>query len=79
MKTEDVGNRTVDLGELAHDGQGFTPAGAEAAVLGGNAQREQTALAQGVTLGFRRTATFVALDRGQGKLGGQLAGGLQGG
>ncbi|MEO8644231.1 MAG: hypothetical protein ABI447_22645 [Pseudomonas sp.] len=36
-------------------------------------------MAQGITFGFGRTATFIALDSGQGKLGRQLAGGLQGG
>ncbi|MNK96485.1 hypothetical protein D3C87_1167680 [compost metagenome] len=77
MKAEYMGNRTVDLGELAHNGQGFTPTGAEAAQLGGNAQGEQTAVAQGVTLGLGCTATLVALDGGQGKLRRQMAGGLQ--
>jgi hypothetical protein len=36
-------------------------------------------VAQGITFGFGRTATFIALDSGQGKLGCQQTGGLQGG
>jgi hypothetical protein len=36
-------------------------------------------VAQSVAFGFGRTATFIALDSGQGKLGRQSASGLQGG
>jgi hypothetical protein len=77
MEAEDVGDGTVDLGELAHDGQGFAPVGAEAAEPGGNAQRQQAAVAQRVALGLGCAAAFVAFDGGQGKFGGQLTGGLQ--
>jgi hypothetical protein len=52
MEAEDMGDGTVDLGELAHDGQGFAPVGAEAAEPGGNAQRQQAAVAQRVALGL---------------------------
>ncbi|MNN55048.1 hypothetical protein D3C81_1699030 [compost metagenome] len=77
MKTENVGDRAVDLGEFANDLQGFAPARAEAAVAGGNAQGQQAAVAQGIALDFWRATTFVTFDGGQGKLGSQLAGGLQ--
>jgi hypothetical protein len=56
---------------------GFRSSRAEAAVTGGNAQRQQAAVAQGIALGLRRAAALVAFDGGQGKFGGQLTGGLQ--
>ncbi len=77
MKAEDVGDGTVDLGELAHDLQGFAPCRAEAAVTVGNAQSQQAAVAQGIAFGLRCTAALVTFDGGQGKFGGQLARGLQ--
>ena len=77
VEAEDMGDGAVDLGELTHDAQGVAPACAEAAVLGGNAQGQQAALAQGVTFGFGGATALVTFDGGEGEFGGQQFGGLQ--
>jgi len=77
VKTEDMSDGAVDLGEFTHDGQGVAPARTKAAVLSGNAQGQQTALAQGIPFGFWRAAALVAFDGGEGEFGGELSGGLQ--
>jgi hypothetical protein len=76
MEAEDVGDGTVDLGELAHDCR-VSLQSRRGRRNGGNAQRQQAAVAQGIALGLRRAAALVAFDGGQGKFGGQLTGGLQ--
>lgn len=72
-----MGDGAVDLGELADDSKGVAPACAEAAVLGGNAQGQQAALAQGVAFGLGCASTLVTFDGGESELGGQQFGGLQ--
>ncbi|MNW09122.1 hypothetical protein D3C71_2060470 [compost metagenome] len=62
-----MGDGTVDPGEFAHHLQGFAPASAEAAELGGYAQRQQAALADSVALGLGCAAGLVALDGGFGE------------
>ncbi|MCY1371754.1 hypothetical protein D9M69_589120 [compost metagenome] len=71
-----MGDGAVHAGELAHHLEGGLPVLAEAAVFAGNDQREQAALAQGVALGLRRTATGIALGGGFGELRGQLPGAI---
>jgi hypothetical protein len=45
--------------------------------LGGNAQGQQAALAQGVTFGLGGATALVALDGSEGEFGGQQSGSLQ--
>ena len=76
MKTEDVGDGAINLGELTDDSQDFTPTGAESAVLSRNAQCQQAAVAQGITLDFGGATALVAFDGGQRELSSQSASGV---
>ena len=77
LKSKHMGHRAIHPGKLAHNRQGVLPVGPQPTVLGGNDQGEQTALPQGVALGFRGSPQLVTLDRGLGKLCRQGRGALK--
>ncbi|MCY1293598.1 hypothetical protein D9M70_428630 [compost metagenome] len=77
LEAEDVGDGAVDAGEFAHHFEGLAPAGADAAVLGGDRQGQQATGAQRIALGLGGAAAGIAFHGALGELFGESLGCLQ--